>query len=67
LGANAVALPGTVLSEGATVGALSLAKGALGPWMLHAGVPAKPVAPRDKDGVLAAAAAFAASLTPTPQ
>jgi acetyltransferase-like isoleucine patch superfamily enzyme len=66
LGAQSVALPGAHLGEGATVGALSLVKGALAPWTLHAGVPAKPIGPRHKEGVLAAAAAFAASLTSTP-
>ena len=52
IGANAVILPGTVVGEGATVGALSLARGDLEAWKVHAGVPARVVASRDRDGVL---------------
>jgi acetyltransferase-like isoleucine patch superfamily enzyme len=56
VGANCVVLPGARLREGATVGALSLVRGELEPWTVNAGVPAKPVAKRDRDGVLRAEA-----------
>jgi len=55
VGANCVVLPSAHLEEGATVGALSLVKGVLPAWSVSAGVPAKKVADRDRDGVLRAA------------
>jgi acetyltransferase-like isoleucine patch superfamily enzyme len=54
IGANAVVLPGTQLRDGAMLGALSLARGELEAWKVHAGVPARIVAARDKEGVLRA-------------
>jgi galactoside O-acetyltransferase len=56
IGANSIVLPGTRLEDGAMVGALSLARGKLGAWKVHAGVPAKVVGDRDKEGVLRAEA-----------
>lgn len=56
IGANSVVLPGTKIEDGAMVGALSLARGTLAGWKVHAGVPAKVVGARDKDGVLRAEA-----------
>lgn len=54
IGANSVVLPGTRVNEGATVGALSLARGTLEAWKVHAGAPARVVGVRDKEGVLRA-------------
>lgn len=59
IGANSVVLPGTQVEEGAMVGALSLARGTLEAWKIHAGAPAKVVADRNKEGVLRAEAKFA--------
>jgi len=56
VGANSVVLPGARLREGSTVGALSLVRGELEPWTVNAGVPTKPVAMRDREGVLRAEA-----------
>ena len=56
IGANAVILPGTQIGEGATVGALSLARGRLEAWKVYAGTPARFVRGRDKEGVLRAEA-----------
>lgn len=55
VGAHSIVLPASRLAEGATLGALSLARGVLAPWTVHAGVPAKSVGARDKEGVLHAA------------
>jgi acetyltransferase-like isoleucine patch superfamily enzyme len=56
IGANSVVLPGAQVQEGATLGALSLASGTLQAWKVHAGVPARVVGVRDKEGVLRAEA-----------
>jgi len=56
VGANAVVLPGTRIQDGATLGALSLARGTLEGWKVYAGAPARIVGDRDKDGVLRAEA-----------
>lgn len=56
IGANSVVLPGAQVGDGAMVGALSLARGALEAWTVHAGVPARAVGVRDKAGVLRAEA-----------
>ena len=48
MGAGAVALPGTVLGEGAILGALSLAKGELAPFWIHGGTPAHPLRERSR-------------------
>lgn len=54
IGANSVVLPGTEVADGAMVGALSLARGTLESWKVHAGVPARVVGTRDREGVLRA-------------
>lgn len=56
VGANSVVLPGARMCEGSTVGALSLVRGELAPWTVNAGVPAKAIAKRDREGVLRAEA-----------
>ncbi len=53
IGANAVVLPGSDFAEGAALGALSLAKGDLTAWWIHAGCPARPLRRRDRDTILA--------------
>lgn len=49
IGASSVVLPGTVLNEGASLGAFSLAKGTIPPWTVNAGIPCKPIKPRKRD------------------
>jgi acetyltransferase-like isoleucine patch superfamily enzyme len=56
IGANSVVLPGTQVQDGAMIGALSLARGSLEAWRIHAGVPAQVVGNRDREGVLLAEA-----------
>ena len=58
VGANAVVLPATHLQDGAMLGALSLARGILEAWTVHAGTPARAVGVRDKEGVISAETAF---------
>lgn len=58
IGANSVVLPGTAVNEGAIVGALSLARGDLEAWKVHAGCPSRVVGARDKEGVLRAETAL---------
>jgi dTDP-4-amino-4,6-dideoxy-D-glucose acyltransferase len=48
VGTGSVILPGAVLNDGCAVGAMSLVKGALDPFFLYAGVPAKPVRQRER-------------------
>jgi len=52
MGANSVILPGTVMGEGAVVGALSLVKGYLEPWTIYGGIPCKPIGMRNRDRVM---------------
>lgn len=49
IGAGSVVLPGAEVGEGVTVGALSLVTGSCTPWMVYAGVPARPIKPRRRD------------------
>jgi acetyltransferase-like isoleucine patch superfamily enzyme len=56
IGANSVVLPGTQMQDGAMLGALSLARGTLEAWKVHAGTPARVVGGRDEEGVLRAEA-----------
>jgi galactoside O-acetyltransferase len=49
LGAGCVVLPGAIVGEGSTVGALSLITGTLEAWMVYGGVPARPLKPRRRD------------------
>jgi galactoside O-acetyltransferase len=53
IGAGSVLLPGAIVAEGATIGALSLVKHAVPEWTVNAGIPAKTVGRRDREGVLA--------------
>jgi dTDP-4-amino-4,6-dideoxy-D-glucose acyltransferase len=46
VGAGSVVLPGTRIGDGAALGALSLAKGELAPFRIHAGTPARDIKPR---------------------
>jgi len=48
VGANSVVLPNVTFEEGASLGALSLAKANLEAWSLYAGVPAKKIKNRDE-------------------
>lgn len=66
VGANAVLLPGASLGEGAAVGALSLVKGELAAWWIHAGCPARPLRRRDRDTVLARQRLLEAAASPWP-
>jgi len=52
VGSNTVVLPNVIFGEGATVGALSLVKGDLKPWVLYAGIPVKKIRDRNKEQVL---------------
>ncbi len=63
VGSGTVVLPGCVIGEGATVGALSLVNKSLQPWSVYLGNPARRIGPRDRDGVLAAERAFLESLS----
>lgn len=49
IGSGCVVLPGSELGDGATVGAMSLIKGALPEWTICAGTPARPIRPRSRD------------------
>lgn len=46
IGANSVILPGSVLEDGAAVGALSLISGRLSAWGIYGGIPARLLKPR---------------------
>lgn len=48
VGAGSIVMPGTVIPNGTTVGALSLVKGTLEEWTVYAGVPARPLKRRPK-------------------
>ncbi len=61
VGSSSVVLPGSVLLEGCSVGALSLVKGAFGPWEVVAGQPARVIRKRRK-GLLERERAYLASL-----
>lgn len=49
LGSGAIVLPGSILNEGAAVGALSLVTGELNSWSIYAGIPAKFIKARLKN------------------
>ena len=42
-------LPGVVIAEGSAIGAMSLCKKSTEPWMIYAGIPAKPVKKRTQE------------------
>lgn len=48
VGSGSVILPGVTLGEGCAIGALSLVRDACEPFMIYAGVPAKPIKPRNR-------------------
>lgn len=54
IGANSVIMPSNTVPEGTVIGALSFVPSDFEfvPWMVYAGVPIKPVKPRDRDSVL---------------
>ncbi len=54
-GANSVIMPGTIVSEGTVIGALSFvpAHSELEPWSVYAGVPVRRVRERNRANVLA--------------
>ncbi|MGJ8609953.1 MAG: acyltransferase [Octadecabacter sp.] len=58
VGMNSVVMPGTRLGTGATIGALSLAKGNIAPWTMAAGVPTRKIGERDEARTLEKAAAY---------
>lgn len=53
-GSNSVIMPGVLVREGAVIGAMSFVAShfELEPWMVYAGVPARPIKARDRDSVL---------------
>jgi len=53
LGANSIVLPGAMIGEGATIGALSLVKAPVAPWTVNAGIPSRVIGQRDRNGTLA--------------
>jgi len=54
VGSNSVILPNVTVSEGASIGAISLVKPntILKPWTYYAGIPAKPIKKRNKKQVV---------------
>ena len=54
VGANSVIMPGNDIPEGTVIGALSYVPPEFdfSPWTVYAGVPIKPVKPRDRDSVM---------------
>jgi len=58
VGANAVALPGVQIGEGAIVGGCSLVRENLAPWTINVGVPTRVVGERRSEVILAHAAAL---------
>jgi acetyltransferase-like isoleucine patch superfamily enzyme len=61
IGAGSVVSPNVTFGEGAAVGALSLVKVDLAPWTTNAGIPSRVLGMRDREGTLAAEAAFLAT------
>lgn len=49
IGAGAIVLPGVTLAEGSVLGALSMIGRSTEPWIMYAGVPAKPIKQRRRD------------------
>jgi acetyltransferase-like isoleucine patch superfamily enzyme len=63
VGTAAVLLPRVCLADGASVGALSLVKRSLKAWTLYAGIPAREIGRRDRNGILRAESAFRQELS----
>ncbi|OQX60387.1 MAG: O-acetyltransferase [Helicobacteraceae bacterium 4484_230] len=49
VGAGSVIMPGSILEEGTSVGAMSLIRSQTEPWSIYVGVPAKRIKDRSKD------------------
>ncbi len=49
VGTNSVIFPGVTLSEGCSIGAMTMVTKSTEPWMIYSGVPAKPIKERKKD------------------
>jgi len=49
IGAGSVVMPGVVLAEGSSIGAMSLVRNNTESWSIYAGVPAKKIKSRSKD------------------
>ena len=49
IGANATIMPGTKISEGTAVGAMSLVLESTQPWSIYVGIPAKRIKDRSRD------------------
>jgi acetyltransferase-like isoleucine patch superfamily enzyme len=54
VGSNSVVMPGVFVPQGTVIGAMSFVPPhvRLEPWMVYAGVPARPVKPRDRSSVM---------------
>ncbi len=48
IGAHSIVMPDCKIGDGAAVGSLSMVKSDLEPWMIHAGIPARPIRPRSR-------------------
>lgn len=48
IGAGSIVMPGTIIHEGAVIGANSFVKGELEPWTVYVGSPCRPVSKREK-------------------
>lgn len=55
IGTNVVVHPGVTLSEGSVVGSCSLVTKDTEPWMIHYGIPARPIKPRPRKKMMEAA------------
>lgn len=49
IGSGTVVLPGSIVGEGATVGAMGLVKSRLPDWTVCAGIPARPLRSRSRE------------------
>ena len=49
IGTGTTILPGVTIGEGVAVGAMSLVRTSLEPWMIYAGIPARPIRSRSRD------------------
>tara|TARA_R110000772_G_scaffold268725_1_gene398207 strand:- start:16259 stop:16816 length:558 start_codon:yes stop_codon:yes gene_type:complete len=58
VGANSTVLPGACFEDGSSLGAQSLVKSKLKPWMLYVGVPAKAIKERNKEKILSLEAQY---------